>query len=196
MLGFIKYGGREPDAREAEVATEGVDDIGMGVEEEEKTVDREEEEGVGRCPFPVAAEGNMVCRSASVCPGVWRNDDPLPPIRSGWLMCPKLPSREVEFRPTGGKFIPLEPMDRPGKCVAAEACLPPTCALPWLSVLLRLVPRISNAELRSSSRSCLLRSLVWLFRELTPSPTGTVEQSWDKGNSFPMPATASPVDEV
>lgn len=78
MLGFIKYGGREPDAREEEVAAEGVDDIGMVVEAEEKTVGREDEEGVGRCPFPVAdclrrsepADGNMVCRSASVCPGV------------------------------------------------------------------------------------------------------------------------------
>lgn len=74
MLGFIKYGGRESDAREEEVAAEGVD-IGMVVEAEEKPVD---EEGVGRCPFPVAdclsrsepAEGNMVCRSARVCPGV------------------------------------------------------------------------------------------------------------------------------
>lgn len=70
MLGFIKYGGREPDAREEEVAAEGVDDMGMVVVEAE--------EGVGRCPFPVAdclsrsepAEGNMVCRSARVCPGV------------------------------------------------------------------------------------------------------------------------------
>lgn len=78
MLGFIKYGGREPDAREEEAAAEGGDDIGMVVEAEEKTVDREDEDGVGRCPFPVAdclsmsepAEGNMVCRSASVCPGV------------------------------------------------------------------------------------------------------------------------------
>lgn len=78
MLGFIKYGGREPDAREEEVAAEGEEDIGMVVEAEEKTVDREEEEGVARCPFPVAdclsrsepAEGNMVCSSASVCPGV------------------------------------------------------------------------------------------------------------------------------
>lgn len=77
-MGFIKYGGREPCAREEEVAAEGVDDIGIVVEAEEKTVDREDEEGIGRCPFPVAdclsrsepAEGNMVCRSASVCPGV------------------------------------------------------------------------------------------------------------------------------
>lgn len=92
MLGFIKYGGREADGREEEVAAEGVDDMGMVVEAEEKTVDREDEEGVGRCPFPVAgclsrsapAEGNMVCRSLSVCPGVCRNDDPpLPAIRSG-----------------------------------------------------------------------------------------------------------------
>lgn len=79
MLGFIRYGGREPDAKEEEGAAEGEDDIGMVVEAEEKTVGREDEEGVGgRCPFPVAdclrrsepAEGNMVCRSASVCPCV------------------------------------------------------------------------------------------------------------------------------
>lgn len=78
MLGFIKYGGREPDVRDEDVDAEGVDDIGMVIEGEEKTVDREDEEGVGRCPFPEAgclsrsapAAGNMVCRSASVCPGV------------------------------------------------------------------------------------------------------------------------------
>ena len=35
MLGFIKYGGREPDAREEEVAAEGVDDMGIVVEAEE-----------------------------------------------------------------------------------------------------------------------------------------------------------------
>lgn len=78
MLGFIKYGGREPDAREEEGAAVGEDDIGMVVEAEEKTVGREDEEGVERCPFPVAdclsrsepAEGNMAWRSASVCPGV------------------------------------------------------------------------------------------------------------------------------
>lgn len=77
-MGFIKNGGIAPDAREAEVAAEAVDDRGMVVEAEEKTVDNEDEEGVGRCPFPVAdclsrsepAEENMVCRSASVCPGV------------------------------------------------------------------------------------------------------------------------------
>lgn len=78
MLGFIRYGGREPDAREEEGAAEGEDDMGMVVEGEEKTVGREDEEGVGRCPFPVAdclsrsepAEGKMLCRSASACPGV------------------------------------------------------------------------------------------------------------------------------
>lgn len=73
MLGFIRYGGREADAREEEDAAEGEDDIGMEVEAEEKTLGREDEEGVGRCPFPVAdclsrsepAEGKMPCRSAS-----------------------------------------------------------------------------------------------------------------------------------
>lgn len=78
MLGFIKYGGREPDGREEEVAAEGADDIGLVVEAEEKAVDRADEDEVGRWPFPVVgclsrsvpAEGNMVCRSASVCPGV------------------------------------------------------------------------------------------------------------------------------
>ncbi len=78
MLGFIKYGGKEPDTREEEGAAEGEDDIGMVVEAEEKAVGREDEEGVGWCPFPVAdclsrsgpAEGNMFCRSASACPCV------------------------------------------------------------------------------------------------------------------------------
>lgn len=78
MLGFIKYGGREPDPREEEVAADGDDDMGIVLEAEEKTVEREEEEELGRCPFPVVdclsrsepAEGNMVCKSASVCPGV------------------------------------------------------------------------------------------------------------------------------
>lgn len=69
MLGFIRYGGKDPDVKEEEGAAEDEDDMGMVVEAEEKTVGREEEEGVERCPFPVA-EGNMVCRSASVCPGV------------------------------------------------------------------------------------------------------------------------------
>jgi len=72
------YGGRDPDAREEEVAAEGVDAIGGVVEAEEKAVDIAEEEGVRRCPFPVAdclsrsepAEGNMVWRSARVCPVV------------------------------------------------------------------------------------------------------------------------------
>lgn len=77
-MGFIKYGGREPDASEEEGAADDGEDMGIVVEAEEKTVGREDEEGLGRCPFPVAdclsksepAEGNMVCRSASVCPGV------------------------------------------------------------------------------------------------------------------------------
>lgn len=74
MLGFIKYGGKGAEGREEEVPAEGEDDIGIVVEAEEKA---EDEEGVGRCPFPVAgclsksapAEGNMDCRSAIVCPG-------------------------------------------------------------------------------------------------------------------------------
>lgn len=65
---------------------EGADDMGTAAEvvvvEEGKTEESEEDEEVeeeeGRCPFPiedwlrksVAAEGNMFCRSASVCPGV------------------------------------------------------------------------------------------------------------------------------
>lgn len=47
MLGFIKYGGREADGSEEEDAAEGVDDIGMVLEAEERTVGREDEEGVG-----------------------------------------------------------------------------------------------------------------------------------------------------
>lgn len=83
MLGFIKYGGKVPEEREEEVA---VDDMGMV----EEAAENAEDEG-GRCPFPAAGclrrseltEGNMDCRSASVCPGDWRNEDPPPGIRSG-----------------------------------------------------------------------------------------------------------------
>lgn len=77
-MGFIRYGGREPDTREEEVAAEGDEDMGVVVEGEEKVAGRAEEEGLGRCPFPVGgclsrselAEGNMVCKSARDCPGV------------------------------------------------------------------------------------------------------------------------------
>lgn len=75
MFGFIRYGGREADGKEEEVAAGGADDIGMVVAAEEKA---EDEEGGGRCPFPVGGclrrsvlgEGNIVCRSAIVCPGL------------------------------------------------------------------------------------------------------------------------------
>ena len=63
MLGFIKYEGRAPDWREEEAAAEGVDAIGIVVEADEKAAD---EEGVGRCPFPVTG-----CLSRSV--PVWGN---------------------------------------------------------------------------------------------------------------------------
>lgn len=73
MLGFIKYGGKGADGREEEVPAEGEDDMGMVADVEEKA----EEDGVGRCPFPVAgclsksapAGGNMDGKSARVCPG-------------------------------------------------------------------------------------------------------------------------------
>lgn len=85
MLGFIMYGGKGPDGSEEEVA---VDDMERVEGAEEKADD---EDGGGRCPLPAAGclrrseptEGNMDCRSASVCPGVWRNEDPAPGIRSG-----------------------------------------------------------------------------------------------------------------
>lgn len=78
MLGFIKYGGRDPGAREEEVVAEGGDDMGTVVEAGEKPVDIEdEEEGGGWCPFLGAdclrrsepVEGNIVCRSTRFCPG-------------------------------------------------------------------------------------------------------------------------------
>lgn len=76
MLGFIRYGGREPDAREDEGAAVDEDDIGLVVEADENVVGRDDEEGVGMCPFPVTecliksepAEGKMPCRSALACP--------------------------------------------------------------------------------------------------------------------------------
>lgn len=49
MLGFIRYEGRED-----EVVAVDVDDRGVVLDAEEKTVDREEEEGAARCPFPAA----------------------------------------------------------------------------------------------------------------------------------------------
>lgn len=74
MLGFIKYGGKGADERDEEVPAEGEEDMGMVVDAEEKA---EDEEGVGRCPLPVAgclsksapAGGNMDGKSARVCPG-------------------------------------------------------------------------------------------------------------------------------
>lgn len=74
MFGFIRYGGNGAEGREEEVPAEGEDDMGRVVDVEEKA---EDEEGVGRGPFPAAgclsksapAEGNMDCRSAIVCPG-------------------------------------------------------------------------------------------------------------------------------
>lgn len=76
MFGFIRYGGREPDAREEEGAAVDEDDTGLVVEADEKTVGSDDEEGVGMCPFPVTeclsksepAEGKMLCRSARACP--------------------------------------------------------------------------------------------------------------------------------
>lgn len=76
-MGFIKYGGSDPDTREEEVAAEVEPDMETAGGAEEKTLDSDDEEGAGGCPFPVAgglsssepAEGNMVCRSARVCPG-------------------------------------------------------------------------------------------------------------------------------
>lgn len=78
MFGLIKYGDREPDAREEEGAAEGEDDMERVVGAVEKTVGSEDEEGVVRGPFPVVdclsksepAEGKMLCRSASPWPGV------------------------------------------------------------------------------------------------------------------------------
>lgn len=109
-------------------------------------------------------------------------------------MWPRFPSRDEEFRPTGGKLSPLEPKGRPGKGAAAEVCLPPVCALlPWFSLRLRLLPRTSNAELRSSSLTCLLRSPVC---ELPSSLAGADDTSGGNGGSFPVPEEASRVDEV
>lgn len=91
-MGFIRYGGREPDAREEEGAAVDEGDMGLVVEAEEKTAGRDEEDGVGTCPFPVTeclsksepAEEKMLCRSARACPDGWRKDDPpLPVIRRG-----------------------------------------------------------------------------------------------------------------
>lgn len=68
-LGLIKYGGREPDASEEVVADDDDDDdMGIVLEDKERAVDRADAEWGGSCPLP-GAEGNMVCRSASVCPG-------------------------------------------------------------------------------------------------------------------------------
>lgn len=96
----------------------------------------------------------------------------------------------------GGKLSPLDPMFSPGKRVAAEVRLTPICVSPWLSLLLRLLPRISKAELRRWSLSCPLRSPGSLFCELPSSPTCAVVTSDSDGNSFLTPAAASLVDEV
>lgn len=58
------------------------------METDEKTAGRDDEEGVGMCPFPVTeclsksepAEGKMLCRSARAGPDGWRNEDPLLPV--------------------------------------------------------------------------------------------------------------------
>lgn len=96
----------------------------------------------------------------------------------------------------GGKLSPPDPMDSPGKRAAAEVRLTPICALPWFSLPLRLLPRISKAELRRWSLSCLLRSPVSLFCKVPSSPAGAANTSDGDGKSFLMPAAPSPVDEV
>lgn len=93
----------------------------------------------------------------------------------------------------GGKLSPLDPRDSPGKRDAAEERFTPICELPWLSLLRRLVPRISKAGLRRWSLSCLPRSPVSLFCRVPSSPAGAVDGD---GSSFPIPAAALPVDEV
>lgn len=141
------------------------EDMGMVLMVEEKEVeDKEEVEDEGRCPlFPVAeeawlrrsapAEGNMVCRSPRVCPADWRKgDEELPPISSGWLMCPS----RAWFM--GGKLRPPLPRERPGKPAAVELRLPP-CLCPRLSAILRLERcRASLMLIPTSSLNCRLWS--------------------------------------
>lgn len=94
----------------------------------------------------------------------------------------------------GGKLSPLDPKDSPGKRdAAAEERFTPICELPWLSLLLRLLLRISPG-LRRWSLSCLLRSPVSLFCKAPSSPAGAVDGD---GSSLLIPAAAAvPVDEV
>lgn len=93
------------------------------------------------------------------------------------------PSMDEEFRPMGGKLSPLDPTDTPGKCAAAEERLTPVWEPPWLSLLRRLPPRTSKAELRRWSLNCLLRSRVSLFCEAS-FPAGAAELSDGDGSSF------------
>lgn len=95
----------------------------------------------------------------------------------------RLPRMDEEFRPIGGKLSPLDPMDIPGKCAAAEERLTPVCVLPWLSLLRRLPPRTPKAELRRWSLNCLLRSRVSLFCEASFS-AGAAELSDGDDISF------------
>lgn len=97
----------------------------------------------------------------------------------------------------GGKLSPSDPMDSPGKRAgAAEVRLTPAFVLTWLSLHLRLVPRISKVELRRWSPNCLLRSPVSLLCELPSSPANAAEMSDIDDSSFLMPVASSPVDEV
>lgn len=100
-----------------------------------------------------------------------------------WL---RLPSMDEEFRPMGGKLSPLDPMDIPGKCAAAEERLAPVCELPWFSLLRRLPPRTSKPELRRWSLNCLLRSRVSLFCKAS-FPAGVVKVSDGDDISFLVP---------
>lgn len=95
----------------------------------------------------------------------------------------------------GGKLSPPDPMGSPGKPFTDELRLTPACELPWPSLLLRLLPRISKGELKRRSFSCRLRSPI-SFCELPSSPAGALIKSVGDGKSFLPPAVASSVDDV